>query len=154
MAGQLVTVVYLVLDQDRDEITLCSAGHLPVIALPPDGPACRLGAPVGVPLGVNDAAYVVPFEEATLPLPPGSALVLYTDGLVERPGTDIEAQVDVLTHTVDVALKGARVDDPGTLDRAADCLIKTLIADADASDDDVTLLLLGVPGPQGNGTRS
>ncbi|MET9579162.1 SpoIIE family protein phosphatase [Streptomyces sp. DT199] len=153
LAGQLVTAVYLVLDQDRHEVTLCSAGHLPVIALPPDGPACRLGAPVGVPLGVNDAAHVVPFEEATLPLPPGSALVLYTDGLVERPGTDIEAQVDVLTHTVDVALKGARVDDPGTLDRAADCLIKTLIADADASDDDVTLLLLGVPGPQGNGTR-
>ncbi|GAA2761880.1 hypothetical protein GCM10010103_09210 [Streptomyces paradoxus] len=147
LADQLVTCVYLVLDQGRHEVTLCSAGHLPVIALPPDGPACRLGAPVGVPLGVNDAGHAVPFEEVTMPLPPGSALVLYTDGLVERPGTDIEAQVDVLTHTVDDALKGAPVDDPGILDQAADHLIRTLIADADASDDDVTLLLLGVPGP-------
>ncbi|MFF8869849.1 SpoIIE family protein phosphatase [Streptomyces massasporeus] len=154
LAGQLVTGVYLVLDQGSHEVTLCSAGHLPVIALPPDGPARRLGAPVGVPLGVNDATHVVPFEEATLPLPPGSALVLYTDGLVERPGTDIEAQVDILTHTVDLALKGAWVGDRAALDRAADCLIKTLIADADASDDDVTLLLLGVPGPQGNRTRA
>ena len=147
LADQLVTCVYLVLDQGRHEVTLCSAGHPPVIALPPDGPACRLGAPVGVPLGVNDAGHAVPFEEVTMPLPPGSALVLYTDGLVERPGTDIEAQVDVLTHTVDDALKGAPVDDPGILDQAADHLIRTLIVDADASDDDVTLLLLGVPGP-------
>ncbi|MFF5308018.1 SpoIIE family protein phosphatase [Streptomyces massasporeus] len=154
LAGQLVTTVYLVLDQDRHEVTLCSAGHLPVITLPPDGPAYRLKAPVGVPLGVNDAAYAVPFEEVTLPLPPGSALVLYTDGLVERPGTDIEAQVDVLTHTVGVALKGAAVDDPGALDRAADCLLRTLIVDADASDDDVTLLLLGVPGPHEHETRA
>lgn len=147
LADQLVTCVYLVLDQGRHEVTLCSAGHLPVIALPPDGPARRLGAPVGVPLGVNDAGHAVPFEEVTMPLPPGSALVLYTDGLVERPGSDIEAQVDVLTHTVDDALKGAPVDDPGILEQAADHLIRTLIVDADASDDDVTLLLLGVPGP-------
>jgi serine phosphatase RsbU (regulator of sigma subunit) len=146
LADQLVTCVYLILDQGRHQVTLCSAGHLPVIALPPDGPACRLGAPVGVPLGVNDAGYAVLFEEVTMPLPPGSALVLYTDGLVERPGTDIEAQVDVLTHIVDDALKGAPVDDPGILDQAADHLIRTLIVDTDASDDDVTLLLLGVPG--------
>ncbi|MBB5815561.1 MULTISPECIES: SpoIIE family protein phosphatase [Streptomyces] len=153
LADQLVTSVYLVLDQGRHEVTLCSAGHLPVIALPPDGPACRLGAPVGVPLGVNDAGHAVPFQEATMPLPPGSALVLYTDGLVERPGTDIEAQVDVLTHTVEDALKGVPVDDPGILDQAADRLIRTLIVDVDASDDDVTLLLLGVPGPERSGPR-
>ncbi|MFI2629196.1 SpoIIE family protein phosphatase [Streptomyces collinus] len=153
LADQLVTSVYLVLDQARHEVTLCSAGHLPVIVLPPDGPACRLGAPVGVPLGVNDAGHAVPFQEATMPLPPGSALVLYTDGLVERPGTDIEAQVDVLTRTVDDALKGVPVDDPGILDQAADRLIRTLIVDADAYDDDVTLLLLGVPGPEGSGPR-
>ncbi|MFE9025712.1 SpoIIE family protein phosphatase [Streptomyces iakyrus] len=146
LADQLVTCVYLVLDQSRDEVTLCSAGHLPVIALPPGGPACRLGTPVGVPLGVNDAGSGVPFEETTRPLPPGSALVLYTDGLIERPGSDIEVQVDVLTHAVDVVLDGVPADDPGTLDEAADRLVRTLIADTDVSDDDVTLLLLGTPG--------
>ncbi|MFJ7343022.1 SpoIIE family protein phosphatase [Streptomyces sp. NPDC101110] len=154
LGDQLVTCVYLVLDQDRHEVTLCSAGHLPVIALPPGGPARRLRAPVGVPLGVNDAAGALPFEEATAPLRPGSAVVLYTDGLVERPGADIEAQLDILTHTVDVTLRGAPVDDPGTLDEAADQLLKALIADTDTSDDDVTLLLLGVPGPAVNGPRA
>ncbi|GAA3503292.1 hypothetical protein GCM10019016_104020 [Streptomyces prasinosporus] len=149
LAGQLVTCSYLVLDQGTQEATLCSAGHLPVIALPPDGPACRLRAPVGVPLGVNDASGVgMPFEEATQPLPPDSALVLYTDGLVERPGTDIEVQIDVLARTLETALHGAPADREN-LDRAADRLISTLIPDTAAHDDDVTLLMIGVPGPNG-----
>ncbi|MFF5183188.1 SpoIIE family protein phosphatase [Streptomyces sp. NPDC000345] len=145
LADQLVTCVYLVIDQDAYEVTLCSAGHPPVIVRPPDGPAGRLRAPVAVPLGVNDPhGAQVPFEETTHPLPPGSTLVLYTDGLVERPGTDIDAQIDVLTDTLDVVLKDAPAD-PALLDRAAARLIGTLIPDPAAHDDDVTLLMIGVP---------
>ncbi|MGA5170110.1 MULTISPECIES: SpoIIE family protein phosphatase [Streptomyces] len=145
LAGQLVTCLYLVIDQEAGEVTLCSAGHLPVIVVPPDGHARRLGAPVGVPLGVNDpAGSGLPFEEASHPLVPGSTLVLYTDGLVERPGTDIDAQIDVLVHTLDLALKGAPAD-AEALDRAAARLVRTLIPDTEAHDDDVTLLMLGVP---------
>ncbi|MFI8090560.1 SpoIIE family protein phosphatase [Streptomyces sp. NPDC086080] len=153
LAGQLVTCLYLVLDQDRCEVAVCSAGHLPVIVLPPGGPPGRLWAPVGVPLGVNDqGGGGVPFEETTRPLPPGSVLVLYTDGLVEQPGTDIEERIDVLARTVGVALGGARAD-PKTLDRAADRLISTFITAPADYDDDVTLLLLGVPGPDGADTE-
>ncbi|MFE1324918.1 SpoIIE family protein phosphatase [Streptomyces sp. NPDC058735] len=149
LADQLVTCLYLVIDQEADELTLCSGGHLPVIALPPHGPARRLPAPVGVPLGVNGSSGTgLSFEEVTHPLPPGSTLVLYTDGLVERPGTDIEAQIDVLVRTADDELKDAPTD-PGTLDRAAARLVRTLIPDTAAHDDDVTLLLLGVPDPEG-----
>jgi PAS domain S-box-containing protein len=145
LADQLVTCAYLVIDQAAREVTLCSAGHLPVIALPPDGPARRLRAPVGVPLGVNDSyGGGVPFRETTQPLPPGSTLALYTDGLVERPGTDIDAQIDVLTDTLHGALTGAPPD-PVTLDQATARLIGTLIPDTAAHDDDVTLLLIGVP---------
>ncbi|WP_149547059.1 SpoIIE family protein phosphatase [Streptomyces marokkonensis] len=152
LADQLVTCLYLILDQDTCEVTVCSAGHLPVIVLPPGGAPGRLRTPVGVPLGVNEpGGGGVPFEEATRPLPPGSVLVLYTDGLVEQPGTDIEARIDVLTHTVGVTLKGARAD-PKILDRAADRLISTLITAPADHDDDVTLLLLGVPGPNGPDT--
>ncbi|KES08542.1 hypothetical protein BU52_00420 [Streptomyces toyocaensis] len=149
LAGQLVTCLYLVLDQDACEVTVCSAGHPPVVVLPPGGPPGRLRAPVGVPLGVNDpGGGGVPFEEVTLPLPPGSVLALYTDGLVEQPGTDIEARIDVLARTAGAALKGARAD-PKVLDRAADRLISALITAPADHDDDVTLLLLGVPGPHG-----
>jgi PAS domain S-box-containing protein len=145
LADQLVTCVYLVTDQSAQEITLCSAGHLPVIVLAPDQQARRLRTPVGVPLGVNDPCGAgVPFRQTTQPLPSGSTLALYTDGLVERPGTDIEAQIDVLTRTLDVELKGAAVD-PQRLDRAATHLVSTLIPDTEAHDDDVTLLLVGLP---------
>lgn len=147
LADQLVTCVYLVLDQAAGEVSLCSAGHPPVIALPPDGPAHRLRTPVNVPLGVNDSSGgAVPFQEVTHPLPPGSSLALFTDGLVERPGADIDTQIDVLAHTLQVTLKGAPAD-PEILDQAAARLIETLIPDTAAHDDDVTLLLLAVPQP-------
>lgn len=153
LAGKLVTCLYLVIDQEAGEVTLCSAGHLPVIALPPDGHARRLGAPVGVPLGVDDpAGSGLPFEKASHPLPPSSTLVLYTDGLVERPGTDIDAQIDVLVHTLDLVLKGVPAD-AETLDRAAARRVRTLIPDTEAHDDDVTLLLLAVPDPEGQEVR-
>ncbi|GGZ95690.1 SpoIIE family protein phosphatase [Streptomyces bluensis] len=144
LADQLVTCCYLVIDQGTREVTLCSAGHPPVIALDPDGSARRLPAPVSVPLGVNDACGGEPYEQTTHPLPPGSTLALYTDGLVERPGTDIDAQIDALAHTLDVTLKGAPAD-PEHLDHAAARLVSTLMPDAAAHDDDVTLLLIGVP---------
>lgn len=154
LAGQLVTCLYLILDQDRCEVAVCSAGHPPVIVLPPGGPPGRLRAPVGVPLGVNDpGGGGLPFEEVTRPVPPGSVLVLYTDGLVEQPGTDIEERIDVLARTAGVELGGARAD-PETLDRAADRLISTLITAPAEHDDDVTLLLIGVPGPHGADTAA
>ncbi|MFJ9870197.1 SpoIIE family protein phosphatase [Streptomyces sp. NPDC101165] len=154
LADQLVTCVYLVTDRSAHEVTLCSAGHLPVIVRPPDGPARQLKAPVGVPLGVNDSCGGgVPFRQTTQPLRPGSTLALYTDGLVERPGTDIEAQIDLLAQTLDVALKGAPAD-PQSLDQAADRLIRTLIPDISVHDDDVTLLLVGLPECEGKGSRS
>ncbi|MGW7243938.1 SpoIIE family protein phosphatase [Streptomyces sp. NPDC054804] len=66
---------------------------------PPGGPARILRTPVGVPLGVNDPCSAgVPFRKATRPVPPGSTLAVYTDGLVERPGTDIETQIDTRPH--------------------------------------------------------
>ncbi|MFE0512748.1 SpoIIE family protein phosphatase [Streptomyces sp. NPDC058964] len=152
LADQLVTCVYLVVDQSIHEVTLCSAGHLPVIALSPGRAAYRLQTAVGVPLGVNDSCCdAVPFRQTRLPLPPGSTLALYTDGLVERPGTDIEEQIDILARTLDVALKGLPAD-AESLDQAADRLVGALIPDTAAHDDDITLLLVGLPERQGGGS--
>ncbi|MGW3149662.1 MULTISPECIES: SpoIIE family protein phosphatase [Streptomyces] len=154
LADQLVTCVYLVIDQSAHEVTLCSAGHPPVIARPPGGPARRLQAPVGVPLGVNDpCGGGVPFRQTTQPLPPGTTLALYTDGLVERPGTDIEAQIDILAHTLNDALKGTPTD-PDSLDQAAERLMTALVPATAAHDDDVTLLLIGLPEPDRKDSRS
>lgn len=154
LADQLGTCVYLVMDQRAHQVTLCSAGHLPVITVPPDGPAHRLQEPVGVPLGVNDpCGRAVPFRQASRPVPPGSTLAFYSDGLVERPGTDIEEQIDILARTLDAALNGVPAS-PESLDQAADRLIRTLIPDMAAHDDDVTLLLAGLPERDGEGSHA
>ncbi|MFD9791455.1 PP2C family protein-serine/threonine phosphatase [Streptomyces sp. NPDC059070] len=42
-------------------------------------------------------------------LPPGSTLLLYTDGLVEEPGQDIEASIDRLAHLLATASPGVRL---------------------------------------------
>ncbi|RBY93281.1 PAS domain S-box protein [Blastococcus sp. TF02A-30] len=61
---------------------LCNAGHPPPMALAPDGTVTVLGDPVGdLMLGVDGDAGR---RERLVELPPGTTVLLYTDGLVER----------------------------------------------------------------------
>ncbi|WP_146238384.1 SpoIIE family protein phosphatase [Streptomyces sp. Act143] len=135
--NQLVTCCYLVIDHIAREITLCSAGHLPLLAATPGRPPHRIDAPVSVPLGIGG----IPHHQTRIPLPAGATLALYTDGLIERPGTDLDTQIDHLADTLRIALKNG----PTCLEQAADHILGTLIPDPAAHDDDVTLLLLHLP---------
>ena len=83
----MATVLYLVLDPETGELTLRQRR-------PPA--AAGAGAPTGVhfleggravPIG---AVEPVLFREASAALPPGAALLLYTDGLVERRDEPLE----------------------------------------------------------------
>ena len=62
------------------------AGHPPPLVLAPDGPHFLEGGR-SVPIGAADPAV---FREASAVLPPGSSLLLYTDGLVERRDVALE----------------------------------------------------------------
>ncbi|MFD8818788.1 PP2C family protein-serine/threonine phosphatase, partial [Streptomyces sp. NPDC059627] len=100
------------------------AGHPPPL-LVRGGEARFLGRPAGMLLGASvDPVY----ESAEFRLAPGDRLLLYTDGLVERPGEDIEvglarlaaaaldtgpASLDALLATM---LTGERRDDVCVLD--------------------------------------
>ncbi|NJP50346.1 MEKHLA domain-containing protein [Streptomyces sp. SBST2-5] len=134
---QLVTCCYLVVAADQGEVTLCSAGHLPVLVAAPGETARPLPASVNAPLGVGGVLY----EQATSPVPPGATLVLYTDGLIETPDCDIEDRVRQLTSVCD-ALLTTRAP---SLDTAADHILSALRPDAEGHDDDVTLLLVRLP---------
>ncbi|MGW2440130.1 PAS domain S-box protein [Streptomyces goshikiensis] len=136
LPDQFVTCCYLVVDVDAAELTVCSAGHLPVLLAAPNGAVTRLAADVSVPLGVGE----VPHHESRHTVEPGSVLALYTDGLVETPGGDIEEQLDCLA----LALAKTRVDIDG-LEGIADCLLGEMLPDADDNADDVTLLLVHLP---------
>ncbi|KOU54091.1 hypothetical protein ADK55_14900, partial [Streptomyces sp. WM4235] len=65
---------------------------------------------------------------------------LYTDGLVETPGSDIEEQLDRLATALGKTF--ANTDD---LETMADSLLGEMLPDADDNADDVTLLLVHIP---------
>ncbi|MFJ8646275.1 SpoIIE family protein phosphatase [Streptomyces sp. NPDC093546] len=94
--GLFTTCLYAHLDLGNRRARLVSAGHPPPLLRHPDGPAHPLDVPPGPVLGVApDATYPV----TDIPLHSGTLLVLYTDGLVETAGTDIEdAIAEVAAH--------------------------------------------------------
>ncbi|MFE0512251.1 PP2C family protein-serine/threonine phosphatase [Streptomyces sp. NPDC058964] len=81
-------------DPARGQLTLASAGHLPPALITRDGVTTLLPAPVGPPLGTGFGGY----ESATYELDPDETLVLFTDGLVEHRGEDIESSLDRLAR--------------------------------------------------------
>ncbi|MFE2074527.1 PAS domain S-box protein [Streptomyces misionensis] len=133
---QLVTCCYLVVAPDDGTVTVCSAGHLPTLVVGPWEGVRALPAPVNAPLGVGGVLY----EQSCSHIAPGATLVLYTDGLIETPGSDIEARVGELTAVLDAFFPRST-----NLEAAADHVLAQLLPDADGHDDDVTLLFAQLP---------
>jgi serine phosphatase RsbU (regulator of sigma subunit)/anti-sigma regulatory factor (Ser/Thr protein kinase) len=91
--GPMATLLYGVVDPDEGRLRIATAGHPPVLVIGPDSRAYFAEGPAGSPLGV------VPFpsyEESTIPLEPGSTVLLYTDGLVERPDASLDEGLEWL----------------------------------------------------------
>jgi len=132
---QLTTCCYLVIDPVAGEVTACSAGHLPILLVDRDRTLHRLPIPVSVPLGVGD----IPHQQVSVPTAACATLVLYTDGLIETHGCDIDKQVGVLEDE----LRTIFAADPG-LELAADQILAAFPR-IDEPPDDVTLLLAEIP---------
>jgi serine phosphatase RsbU (regulator of sigma subunit) len=75
-----------------------SAGHPPAAHFEAGSGTWRLTQARGIVLGVVPDLRCVP-ERGTLR--PGDALMLYTDGLIEAPGRDIDAGIDRLLGEAD-----------------------------------------------------
>ncbi|MFI1035450.1 SpoIIE family protein phosphatase [Streptomyces sp. NPDC020951] len=86
-AGGLgTTCLYAVYDPVSRVCTLARAGHPMPALVSPDGTVNFLDVPAGPPLGLGG----LPFEAAQVTLPEDSVLALYTDGLIESRGQDID----------------------------------------------------------------
>ncbi|MEV5546483.1 SpoIIE family protein phosphatase [Streptomyces sp. NPDC052309] len=97
--GALGTTAIKVLVDTRSRlITYSSAGHLPPVLLHPDGGCELLDQATDPPLGARPQH--VPRPQASLPYKPGDTLMLYTDGLIERRGEDIDAGLGRLTDVL------------------------------------------------------
>ncbi|MFF1561488.1 SpoIIE family protein phosphatase [Streptomyces sp. NPDC058279] len=92
-AGLLgATCLYAVYDAVTQRCTIARAGHVPPFVVRPDGRVEMPELPPGAPLGLGG----FPFESAELDLSEGTQLVLYTDGLIEDRGRDIEEGLDLV----------------------------------------------------------
>ncbi|MFG2617676.1 SpoIIE family protein phosphatase [Streptomyces sp. NPDC048507] len=112
-------------------LTWVRAGHLPPLLIRGDE-AVFLPQPAGPLLG---AAFRAAYGQSTVDLLPGDHLLLYTDGLVEEPGEDIEAGLDRLATTALRLLREGRHQ----------TLARTLAALRRGHRDDICVLDLHVP---------
>ncbi|GHE06173.1 SpoIIE family protein phosphatase [Streptomyces alanosinicus] len=135
--GQFASCCYLRLDPATGRARIARAGHLPPLLLSPDGQARLVDVPGGVVLGVDPQAR---YPVAELLLEPDAILALYTDGLVERPGADIDDGITALRLAL--ARAGAAAGRRGgrSLAGVADRLTAAARHAADRPDD-VALLL-------------
>lgn len=77
------TVAIVVVDPGSSSLCYCTAGHPPPLVVGADGSGSFLPATGGGPLGSG-----TPAPAAAAPFEAGDLVLLYTDGLVVRPGAD------------------------------------------------------------------
>ena len=106
------TCVCLVVDCATGSLCWASAGHPPVLLLEPEGPR-YLDEGGGTVLGVDGRP---PYRQAEAVIAPGSSVLLYTDGLVERRGEVLDEGQERLARAA-----------AGVRDLAPDELVSTVV---------------------------
>ncbi|MFF0015671.1 SpoIIE family protein phosphatase [Streptomyces sp. NPDC005374] len=120
-------------DDEHWELTWTNAGHPPPLLISHDGLARYLTDGHGILLGTGVRT---PRTDATALLPPGSTLLLYTDGLIEAPG-----------HTLDEGLQRLHRHAAALAHRPLASLTDQLLRRVRhvTNDDDVALLAVRTP---------
>jgi serine phosphatase RsbU (regulator of sigma subunit)/anti-sigma regulatory factor (Ser/Thr protein kinase) len=124
------TCVYAVYDATTGTIEIASAGHLPPLLASPTGDNEYLKVPPAPPLGVAGGAAI---ESREFTVEDGSLFVIYTDGLVENRGRDID----------DGLARLQKIFGRDSVDRSMEDLAKTTLAGvyADQHRDDIAVLI-------------
>ncbi len=85
--SHFITLVYAIVDPGQAQVTLCSAGHTPVLlvsgsaaAAAPRSPAVLALSFPALPLGLSENHH---YEEHAVPFRRGDRLVLFTDGVTD-----------------------------------------------------------------------
>jgi len=133
--GWFATALACEIPPGRDRVELCSAGHPPAVLLGPTG-ARQTAEQKGMPLGIVADGGWTP---ATVELPAGGGVFLYTDGLTEgraKPGSAERLGVGPILAELD-----ARRGEPGPELLAALADLATRRHGAPSPDDVAALLL-------------
>lgn len=119
------TVVYMDFDPATKEIRMANAGHPPPLLKSAEEGVRYVSAVESPPIGVSPEPL---HEESVLRADPGSVMVLYSDGLIEKPGGDIDKGLDALS----AALQGAPNDD---VEAICDHLLQAIFSSREPADD-------------------
>jgi PAS domain S-box-containing protein len=130
------TVFLAVLDTESGEFSYSCAGHLPAVLAAPGVAHTLISDARSVPLAVQRKASR---PQASVTLPPGSTLMLYTDGLVERRDVTLDDGIAHLGATVD---RGLNL----TADDVADLALSEMAPPA-GYDDDIAIVVYRRPYP-------
>jgi serine phosphatase RsbU (regulator of sigma subunit)/anti-sigma regulatory factor (Ser/Thr protein kinase) len=135
-AATMATLAYGELDLDSGRLRYACGGHPPPLLIPGEGEPQLLWEGRSTPLG----AFGRPQQrtDAEVQLQPGDRVLLYTDGLFERRGRDLDEGLAVLS-AVATSLRTQ------PLRRAVAQLTQALLAD-EVVRDDVCVLMLSWPG--------
>jgi serine phosphatase RsbU (regulator of sigma subunit) len=127
---QVVTAIYAVFDPASRSLRFVNAGHVPALLTRADGTCTALVSDPHPPVGMG-----VPFDRVHhVDLQPLDGVLLYTDGLVERRGHDLDDRIETLRRLVE-ELDGAVAEMP---ERLARSLLP------EGPDDDVAILVAKV----------
>ena len=126
------TAVKVLIETRSNLIIYSNAGHPPPVLLHADGTCEFLDQATDPPLGARP--YHVPRPQAGISYTRGDTLVMYTDGLVERRGEDIDVGLERLTTAL-------AEDSTLAPDRMADALL-TRLDIAEGAADDIALVVI------------
>ena len=132
--GRTATVIYLVVDPHGGGLVIASAGHPPPLVHKPGEEPRLLELPGSVPLG---AARHARYEDVLMVLEPGSMLVLYTDGFIERRDESLDDSLQRLMTTV--------AEGEEDLEHLGDTLVDVLLPDGPGNDDAALLMARAMP---------
>ncbi|MGW7084129.1 SpoIIE family protein phosphatase [Streptomyces sp. NPDC054871] len=129
---RFATCLYAEADLNSGVVQLVRAGHIDPLLQQTDGSCRRVPVDGGLPLGLSAEFGRLEYPVTTFELDAGQTLLLFTDGLIEEPGADLD---DGLRALGDLACSG-----PRDLQQLADRLCE--IVDERGGEDDAALLLL------------
>jgi phosphoserine phosphatase RsbU/P len=129
--GALATVACAVFDPGLARVRICLAGHYPPVIASPDHPAELADIPPGLLIGAVPRARR---SAATIQISPGTLLLFYTDGLIERRSRRIN---DGLSRLCQAVLAGPP--------EAACAAVMAALVGSEPAHDDIALLAFRRP---------
>ncbi|MFJ9003723.1 SpoIIE family protein phosphatase [Streptomyces canus] len=125
---RFATCLYAIYDPHRHRLRYAAGGHLPPLLVAAD--SAYLELPPALPLGLGSTPV-----DREVAFPPGTGLLLYTDGLVENRTLSLDDGLAALRRTCDALPAAVRSDPQRITERALE-----LLNTPDRVDDDAALL--------------